>query len=324
MRQSGLFLKSASRILLACLGGSLMLLFPCRAAVVVYVDGQGGLFGHSLPAITDPLSALAALAAPPTATEAGRPLTSGVLPGTRILALNLEGDTTIVDFSTEILGSGLDEVRLALIFDQVKATLRQFGLDAGVRMQVDGRLLSDYLPPVNPVAPASQTKSAVPKANGALAGRSIALSPGHGYFWNGSGWYTQRPVYCSPLNQEDFHNLEEMQYLNTYLTQDGATTKPYRCLDKSYGNHSTGYPWWKMAAYLWEQHLGYPCSVYANSTGDCTTGSGGTESGDDIRARPLASDYDNTDIYVSLHSNGYTGDCSVVSCPTGTETYYVL
>jgi len=33
-------------------------------------------------------------------------------------------------------------------------------------------------------------------------------------------------------------------YLNTYLTQDGATTKPYRCLDKSYGNHSSGYPWW--------------------------------------------------------------------------------
>ena len=101
------------------------------------------------------------------------------------------------------------------------------------------------------------------------------------------------------------------------------TVRMVRCTDKNYGDHSSGDPWWKMAAYLWLEHLGYPCSVYASYTDDCTTSSGGHEGNDDIRARPLASDYDNSDIYVSLHTNGYLGDCYYPSsCPTGTETYY--
>jgi N-acetylmuramoyl-L-alanine amidase len=295
--------------------------FMCAASVVVYVDQQGGLFGFTRPDVNDPISALTALATPPSAAEAGQELGSGVLPGTKVLALQTEGDTTTVEFSLEIIGSGLDESRLIVIFQQVKATLRQFGLTGSIRLQAGGKLLSDYLPPINRGEQKLPPTVITPNVTGSLAGKSIALSPGHGYFWNGSGWHTQRPVYCSPLNQEDFHNLEEMQYLNTYLTQDGATTKPYRCLDKSFGNHPSGYPWWQMGGYLWVQHLGFPCSIYASSTGDCTTGSGGTEDSDDVRARPLAADSDNTDIYVALHSNGYAGDCTS-SCPTGSETYY--
>jgi hypothetical protein len=111
------------------------------------------------------------------------------------------------------------------------------------------------------------------------------------------------------------------QYLQTYLAADGATVRMVRCTNKSQGNHSSGYPWWQMAAYVWLQNVGYPCSVYASYTGDCTTGTGASESNDDIRSRPLASDYDNSNIYVSVHTNGYTGDCTG-SCPTGTETYY--
>lgn len=293
----------------------------CRAAVVVYLDAQGGLFALNRPEVQEPVSALLALGMPPSASEAGRKLVSAVPPGTQVLALHTEGDTTIVDFSPDVIGSGLDEVRLTLIFEQVKATLWQFGIEGGLRLQAAGKLLSGYLPPVQPIEPAPASKAISPRVTGALAGKTIALSPGHGYYWDGGKWATQRPVYCSPLNQEDFHNLEEMQYLNTFLTQDGAITKPYRCLDKNYGNHPSGHPWWQMAAYLWVQHLGFPCSVYASSTGDCATGSGGSESSDDVRARPLAADADNTDIYVSLHSNGYLGDCTG-SCPTGTETYY--
>jgi N-acetylmuramoyl-L-alanine amidase len=293
-----------------------------QAAVVVYLDPQGSLFGLSRPECNDPVSALTALAAPPATNQAGEPLASGVLSGTKVLALQTEGDTAIVDFSQDIIGAGLDEARLSAIFEQVTATLRQFGLTGSLRLQAGGKLLSDYLSPLRPLPTNPSPKAAAPKAAGALSGKKIALSPGHGWFWNGSGWYTQRPVYCSPLNQEDFHNLEEMQYLNTYLTQDGATTKPHRCLDKSYGTDPTsGKAWWQVAAYVWLKNQGYPCSVYANSSGDCTLGSGSSESSDDIRARPLASDYDSTDIYVSLHSNGYTGDCTG-SCPTGTETYY--
>jgi hypothetical protein len=335
----------------------------CQGAVVFYLDPRtslnpanpndlicqpgangvcGGLFGFRREDLSDRISTLSALGAPPPPAQAGRFVTSGVPRGTKVLGLRTEGDTTIVSFSADIVGKELDEVRLMSIFNQVKATLWQFGVTGSVRVEADGKLLSDYLPPLNRVPPASPMPAGagqtIPKAFGAgvntapnivtaplvnaLASRKIALSPGHGIFWNGSAWVTQRPVYCSPLNQEDFHTLEMMQYLNTYLTQDGATTKPYRCLDKSLTSpYNSSTPWWEMAANYWTKQLGFPCSVYASSTGDCTLGSGGSEINDDIRARPLAADSDNTDIYVSLHSNGFTGNCTG-SCPSGTETYY--
>ncbi len=291
------------------------------AAVVVYVDEQGGLYGFTRPEINDPLSALQSLTTPPNAAESGRSLHSAILPGTQVLGLQIDGDTAVVGFSPEIIGSGLEEARLSLIFQQVTATLDQFGFDGSIRLEVAGKLLSDYLEATKPVPPEASDPVRVVPSLSSLGGRSIGLSPGHGYFWTGTGWTTQRPVYCSPLNQEDLHTLEMVQYLNTYLTQDGATTKPYRCLDKNFGTHSSGRPWWQMAGCYWTKQLGYPCSVYASSTGDCNLGSGGSESGDDIRARPLAADADNTDIYVSLHSNGFAGDCNG-SCPSGTETYY--
>ncbi len=53
-----------------------------------------------------------------------------------------------------------------------------------------------------------------------------------------------------------------------------------------------------------------------------TLGSGASEINDDIRSRPLAADYNNTNIYISLHTNGLSGDCYGGGCPTGTDTYY--
>src|ERR1051325_5724838 len=302
----------------------------CQGAVVFYLDPRtslnpanpndlicqpgangvcGGLFGFRREDLSDRISTLSALGAPPPPAQAGRFVTSGVPRGTKVLGLRTEGDTTIVSFSADIVGKELDEVRLMSIFNQVKATLWQFGVTGSVRVEADGKLLSDYLPPLNRVPPASPMPAGagqtIPKAFGAgvntapnivtaplvnaLASRKIALSPGHGIFWNGSAWVTQRPVYCSPLNQEDFHTLEMMKYLNTYLPQEGATTKPYRCLDKSLTSpYNSSTPWWEMAANYWTKQLGFPCSVYASSTGDCTLGSGGSEINDDIRARPLA------------------------------------
>jgi len=75
------------------------------------------------------------------------------------------------------------------------------------------------------------------------------------------------------------------------------------------------------AAYAWLQNLSYPCSYMRTILEIARWAAGSSESNDDIRARPLASDYDGTDIYVALHSNGYTGDCTG-SCPTGSEAYY--
>lgn len=319
------------RSLQAFLGVCLLLLSTislASAGVVVYLDGSGGLRAVSRPDAVDPFTAVQALSDPPQDPATGEQLRSAIPSTARVLSLDDSGDTFTVDFSKEII-AGLDEERLASIFKQVRFTLEQFDPTKDVRLLAEGILLSDYLPPAPVVTRDSRAalssvggvESQTPEILGSLSGKSITLSPGHGLYWNGSGWYTARPVYCSPLNQEDYHNLEMCQYLETYLLNDGMTVKMVRCTDKDYGNHSSGNPWWKMGASYWLQYRGYPCSVYASSTGDCTLGSGASESNDDIRARPLASDYDGTDIYVSIHTNGYTGDCTG-SCPTGTDTYY--
>ena len=66
-------------------------------------------------------------------------------------------------------------------------------------------------------------------------------------------------MYCSPLNREDLHTLKIIGDLNTYLTQDGATTKPYRCTSmKNFGTHSSGRPWWRRVGLLLNKQLGYP------------------------------------------------------------------
>ncbi len=110
--------------------------------------------------------------------------------------------------------------------------------------------------------------------------------------------------------------------LRTFLSQDSMNVKMARQISKTYGTYSvSGKPWWQMAGCYWLKQAGYPCSVYGSSSG-CTLGSGADEHSDDIRARPLASDYDATNIYVSLHTNGYGGNCNGTGCPRGTITYY--
>ena len=295
------------------------------STVVPYLDDQGGLFGYLRQDIAGPVAAVAALATTPSEAETGRPLTSAIPAGTTVLALQAEGEAVVVEFSQEIIGSGLDDARLEAIFRQVKGTLEQFNLPGNIRLQCGGRLLSSYLPPVKPLPVQAETKAAATPAASlvGLAGKKISISPGHGLFWSGSAWATARPVYCSPLLQEDYHNVQVATFLDIYLAQDGVTVKDYRCINQSYGTYSAAnHPWWHMASCYWTKQLGYPCSVYASSTGDCTLASGGTESNDAIRAGPVAANYDNTDAHIALHSNGSSGYCIGTGCPTGTETWY--
>jgi chitodextrinase/N-acetylmuramoyl-L-alanine amidase len=267
--------------------------------------------------------AATALASGPTPEEQAAGVYSALPTGTRVERVFVEDDTLVIDFSQEIL-QDLDEARIAAIYEQVKTTFQQLNQADTIKMACSGQALSLYLPPI--IKPAKQDVAplamAEPLAAGALSGYSVTLSPGHGWMWTGTGWATQRPVYCSPLNEEDFHNLEMAQYLEYYLKTDGMTVRMVRCTDKNYGNNPlNGKPWWQNGAYLWLKQIGYPCSVSAGSDGDCTFGTGGSESGNDICSRPLASDRDGSNIYVSLHTNGYQGDCSG-SCPTGSETFY--
>ncbi len=138
---------------------------------------------------------------------------------------------------------------------------------------VDGKDLYTYLPPAQPVKPRPRVPGVtLHGAGSALAGRSISLSPGHGLKWDGGKFSTDRPVYCAPLNEEDFHNLEMGIYLEEHLRSDSATLFINRCTDKSFG--TIPYPasrWWQMGRRNGAaQRL--PLRVYANATGDCTLG----------------------------------------------------
>jgi N-acetylmuramoyl-L-alanine amidase len=271
-------------------------------------------------------AALTALLAGPTDEEVATGVTSALPAGTRVTSVVIDEDNITVVFSTEVLGGGLDASKLDAIYWQVTRTLAPLGLPRNVYLKVGGTPLADYLPPAPHVKPAR--KSSPPARSTettplALSGKSISLSPGHGLKWGGSSWTFDRPVYCSPLSNEDLHNIDLATYLNQYLTQDGATVKVYRCLNKAQGNYSvSGDPWWHMSAAYWLQYLGYPCEVYASVTNDCTLGSGTTEAYDSLYGLGVASDYDNTDLFISVHTNGAGGNCYGIGCPNGTGTYY--
>lgn len=303
------------RVLLLVAAACVLTAAPAASAVVFYLNAGGSLYGVSRPDISSPVAALDALASPPAG------LGSAIPPGTRVVSFVAEQDYTAVEFSPAILALGMDEARLETIFDQVRYTIEQFGLSRTVKMTARGAPLYQYLPPVSPVQAAPQAPPQPVTSVTGLSGKKITLSPGHGQVWLGSYWGYERPVTCG-LACEDDHNNEIVRYLNIYLTQDGATTKVCRCLDKNYGNYTNGNAWWRMSAPYWLKHLGYPCSVYANATGDCNLGSGASETSDGIRSRPLSSDYDNTDIYISHHTNALAGDCYGSGCPNGTATYY--
>lgn len=60
-----------------------------------------------------------------------------------------------------------------------------------------------------------------PQPNGALSGKTIFLSAGHGWYYTGSSFTTQRGVNCDIV--EDFENAEKLNYfLTKYLTNAGA------------------------------------------------------------------------------------------------------
>lgn len=318
-------LTALATIITTCLGACV----GAHAGAVAWISQETGSFYlKEYPEVNTPMDAVSVLVAGPTSLEVAQGLTSAIPPGTRLLQLEVVPGGAIVDLSAEA-AVGLDETSSEMIFRQVMYTLRQFELDSNVRVLVEGKAISDYLAPVPPAiysapaGPAPSTKLAAPEGVG-LSGKRITLSPGHGYLWTGSYWATQRGGNCGNP-PEDFHNLKIAWFLKAYLEGDGAYVQPVREFDQSRGNGPSGHPWWQEAAYAWLRDAGYSCSVYASSSGICDYTGAVHRSNDDIRSRPLASNLDsrgNTDIYVSIHTNAYQGDCYGSSCPSGTDVFY--
>jgi N-acetylmuramoyl-L-alanine amidase len=135
-----------------------------------------------------------------------------------------------------------EEVRSALMtLAWQTLSVRAWDAEAGVC-----RPLSDYAPttPAEPAEISSEVHSLQrddaaeiePTASlgfaGSLTGKTVYISAGHGWFWNGSAWRTQRPVYQGFI--EDHNNAEAVaQYLIPYLENAGATVIPVRERDWS-------------------------------------------------------------------------------------------
>ena len=251
----------------------------------------------------------------PSPEEAARGLTSPVSPDVRLVSFVLAGDAVSIDLSPEVL-SGLGESSLTEISSRFRLALDAFPEILSVRLTCCGSLLSNYLPPTTfeSIPPASLPvnggKGLAAAATG-LGGRIITIGPSHGRYLNGSTWGWQRgdPCGLGEAVLEDTNSIRLMQFLDQYLSQDGATVHVPRQLNEGDCCHGpTGLPWWKMAARYWLEHEGYSSSIWNASD---------TDYNDDIRARPLFADYWGSDIYIAHHTNAY----SVTNPASGTEVY---
>ncbi len=143
----------------------------------------------------------------------------------------------------------------------------------------------------------------MPPAQG-VAGRRVAISPGHGYYFNGANWVLQRPFLQGIV--EDFVNHDITAYLNNLLVADGADVRPTRNLDRAAGAGESGFPKWQEAARYHVKALGADPSVWNEA--------GFTHLEQDIRCRPRYANAIGAELLVSIHNNGGGG--------TGTETLY--
>nr|HID12648.1 hypothetical protein [Anaerolineae bacterium] len=194
-------------------------------------------------------SLLAMLLAGPTAEEWARGLRSAVPRGTRLAGVEVVGRafTVRLVLPDEPL-AGLDGMTVEEIVEQVAATLEPLGwrdlrVEALDPATHEFRSLADFLPPLpaprketllsGEEHPSPRRGEAGGGVQGALSGKTIYVSAGHGWQWNGYAWRTQRPPYPNPPYVgpiiEDHNNAEAVnQYLLQYLWNAGATVLPVR------------------------------------------------------------------------------------------------
>lgn len=248
--------------------------------------------------------------------------TIGFPTGSAVSGISFANGAVTVDF-TPMTAVGIEDGALEALADAAQVAFHGTEGITDWYFTCGSRLLSSYLPPAPIILPETgpRLKFSPPSnapATGALTGKKIAISPGHGYYYNGTSWVFERGYWQGII--EDTLNPEFMQYLYNYLTNNGATVYPCRELDKTYGTCSTIYtfggltrpaankPWWQMSGLYYAARQGAPSSVYDNGRT--------TDYNRDIAVRPYYANWRGADIMVSLHNNGDSGTSS------GTLTMY--
>lgn len=174
-------------------------------------------------------AAIQHLCAGPSPTEASAGYTSRIPPGTQFLAARQQGQVLELVFDETLLqaapGCGIEHA-----LEQInKTALNAPGVhDVRITLRLADGSEQDLGVRLGHPAPGAAPKPApAPSAGlvspfGALAGKRIAVSPGHGYYWHSTlGWTTQRGVIDGLT--EDVHTAEICnQYLIPFLQNLGA------------------------------------------------------------------------------------------------------
>jgi uncharacterized lipoprotein YddW (UPF0748 family) len=226
---------------------------PSTLTIYYYQDGQAVPISRSGILSGDPQAdagtLLAALLAGPTPAERTGRLVSPLPPDAELAAVTVAGDEVTIDLRLPLrfLREELDAYRSDAIVEQIVKTLHPLGLNrVHVRAEGEnGQLLpvSSFLPrrvvappeiPANSeplpdrAGPAPDYVGQPPlpgqgQPQGALSGKTVWLSAGHGWYWSDTlnRWNTQRPN-CYGI-VEDFANAEAVNYyLAHYLWNAGA------------------------------------------------------------------------------------------------------
>ncbi len=296
----------------------------CRAetvGVALIRNGETYMAARTVAGQPDPAAAVSLLLQGPTHQEEAQGVTTAIPKGWSATIVGFDGEYVVIDLTGIPEGTKLADTTIDDILTQFKWTMRQFGLEARVLAKGDPISVLRREPLV-PAAPAKVEFRPL-LGTGRLSGKKICIRAGHGYKWNGSSWTVDRPVYCAPLSNEDFHNVDHAIMLKYFLEQEGATVIDTREMNKNRGNSPFGgKPWWQLSPGPYAYDKGYPPAVYAPYTRAVPGTPGVDQSDESRRVSCEMSDYDGADIYVSLHTNGYRGDCYGLSCPSGIEIYY--
>lgn len=130
------------------------------------------------------------------------------------LLLQLDGDTLIVR-GAEAVFSAMNELDREFLLESLFAAAPD---DVELRSV---RLLGEPERAVSLLPPQQQLRSFVERPPGALSGRRIALSPGHGYYWTGSYWTTQRGESFGLIEDFTTHIICR-HHIDPYLRGAGA------------------------------------------------------------------------------------------------------
>ncbi|MGQ9456634.1 MAG: fibronectin type III domain-containing protein [Armatimonadota bacterium] len=311
------FMLVFSLLLCVCVEG----LAGSTIGVAFIKDGGTYMAARTVSGEVNPSLAVSLLLSGPTAQEEAQGVSTAIPRDCIAQVVGFDGEYAVINISGIPAGTKLPDTTIDDILTQFMWTMRQFGLEA--RVLVDGQPIS-VLRRDAWVSTQATGVGLVPRLGaGRLSGKKICIRAGHGYKWDGSSWTTDRPVYCPPLSNEDFHNVDHAIMLKYFLEQEGATVIDTREMNKNRGNSPyAGIPWWQLCSGPYAYDKGYPPAVYAPYTGVPPGTPGVNQTDESRRVSCEMSDYDGADLYISLHTNGYQGNCYGLSCPSGLDVYY--